>query len=60
MCNNPSYTVHKPIRDNSGVDTFPEHVPNEVNSVLNYKPGTDKDTIPFNPSAQTARNAGFV
>ena len=58
------------------IDTFPDPVPIENDGVLHYTPGSDptekylpstledveksSHNIPFSPSAQTAKNVGFV
>ena len=75
-CNDTSCRFHKPIRGNSEIDIFPDPVPNEVDGVLHYEPGTDAEekflpskledaekgshNIPFPPSGQTAKNVGFI
>ena len=58
------------------VDTFPDPVPNEIDGILHYKEGVDPEEkylpsilenveksphgIPFSPTAQMAKNVGFV
>ena len=67
---------HKPIRGNYGIDTFPDPIPNEIDGILHYREGVDPEEkylpsilenveksphgIPFPPSAQTAKNVGFI
>ena len=75
-CNDVDCKYHKPIRGNKEIDIFPDPVPHEVDGVLHYEPGSDAEekflpstledvkkrphNIPFSPTAQTAKNIGFI
>ena len=75
-CNNLSCVHHKPLRGDEEIDIFPDPVPKETDGVLHYTPGSDLSEkflpstlenveksphdVPFSPTAQTAKNVGFV
>lgn len=75
-CSDISCKFHKPIRGGDEIDVFPDPVPQEMDGILHYNPGSDADekflpsklldvekgshNIPFSPSGQTAKNVGFV
>ena len=71
-----SCTFHKPLRGDQNIDVFPDPEPYEEEGVTHYRPGSDPEekylpskledperrahNIPFSPSAQTAKNVGFI
>ena len=75
-CTDVSCAYHKPIRGGDEIDIFPDPVPQEIDGILHYNPGSDADekflpskledvekgshNIPFSPTGQTAKNVGFV
>ena len=42
-CSDPNCTIHKPIRGDRSIDTFPDPTPQEVDGVLHYQPGIDEE-----------------
>ena len=75
-CNDLNCADHKPIRGDGEIIIFPDPVPQEVEGVLHYQPGSDPEdkflpsklkdiekgphNILFSPSTQTAKNIGFT
>ena len=68
--------IHNRITSNEDITNFPDPEPYEIDNVQHYKPGDDPTEkylpsklenpekqphgIPFPPTAQTAKNVGFV